>query len=55
MTDKLLIIYKKDGFAIICQDGTDMEFVDKTRTSGISDAKTAVAICVSHGYQCEIV
>ncbi len=55
MTDKLLIIYKKDGFAIICEDGTDMSFVDKTKTSGIADVKTAIAICNSHGYAFEVV
>ena len=55
MLNKLLIMYKGNGYSITCEDGTDMSFVDKTKTTGISDLKTAIAICVSHDYQFEVI
>lgn len=55
MLNKLLIMYKKDGYSITCEDGTEMAFVDKTKTTGISDLNTAIAICVSHDYKFEVI
>jgi hypothetical protein len=52
MLNKLLIILKEDGYTIFCEDGiTPMQFVDKTKTTGISDLDTAIAICLSHDYK----
>lgn len=55
MFNKLFIIFKGTGYSITCDGITDMEFVDKTKTSGISDLKTAIAICVSHDYKYEVI
>lgn len=49
-------MFVRDGYTIFCNDGvTVMEFVDKTKTSGIADVKTATAICNSHGYEFEVI
>lgn len=55
MNDTLLIIFKKDGYAIICEDGSNMMFVDRTETQGIKSLKEAISVCVSHGYKFEVV
>lgn len=55
MNNKILIIYTSDGYDLILEDGTPMEFTDNTQTSGFSDMKEAVKVCVDHEYQFEIV
>lgn len=52
----LYIHFLSDGYHIMLDDGiTPMEFVDKTRTTGLATLKEAINICVEHGYQFEVV
>jgi hypothetical protein len=52
----LLIIYKKDGYNIMLDDGvTPMEFIDGASTQNIPTLRDAIDICVEHGYKFEVI
>lgn len=51
---KLLIYFGANGYNIICQDGTPMEFTDKTNTQGIKTLAEAISICTNHYYSFEV-
>ncbi len=52
----LYIHFLSNGYNIMMEDGiTPMEFVDKTRTTGLATLKEAINICTEHGYQFEVI